>query len=276
MHRRWPRLISCGISGYGTEGPGAHRKGFDLLIQGESALVSVTGSPDEPAKVGISIADISSGMYALSSVLAALLLRSQTREGTRIDIAMLDCRAEWMMHPLYHRIYSGRAPARTGLRHNTICPYGAYPVAGGRTVNIGVHTPAQWHAFCVSVLDDPSLVDDPRFRTNELWVANRATLEPIIEARLASVETDALVQLLEASDIPWGVVNDVRGLAEHVQLRARDHWFEVGSPSGPIQALRPPFNLMGVPLVAGAVPALGEHTLAVLAEIDGAAAKPAS
>jgi crotonobetainyl-CoA:carnitine CoA-transferase CaiB-like acyl-CoA transferase len=268
LHHRWPRLISCGISGYGTEGPDAHRKGFDLLIQGESALVSVTGSSDAPAKVGISIADISSGMYALSSVLAALLVRSRTGEGVRIDIAMLDCLAEWMMQPLYHRIYGGFEPPRTGLLHNAICPYGPYPVAHGKTVNIGVHTAAQWRAFCVRVLDRPDLVEDQHYRTNELRVANRATLEPIVEERLRTIEAATLMETLVAADVPCGVVNDVAGLADHVQLSSRDRWFEVGSPTGPIKALVPPFNLVSVARPTGDVPALGQHTLEVLAELS--------
>ena len=264
LHARWPGLISCGITGYGTAGPDAHRKGFDLLIQGESGLASVTGSPDAPAKVGISIADISSGMYAFSSVLAALLLRARTGEGVRIDIAMLDCLAEWMTHPLYHRLYGGAEPPRTGLFHNAICPYGPYPVAGGDTVNIGVHTAAQWRAFCTRVLQQPELVDDPRYATNELRVANRSTLEPLVVESLRRYEAGALITTLEDADIPCGVVNDVAGLAEHVQLTSRDRWFEVGSPSGPIRALVPPFNLAGVARATGGVPALGEHTAAIL------------
>ena len=270
LHRRWPSLISCGISGYGTEGPDAHRKGFDLLIQAESALVSVTGSPDAPAKVGVSIADISSGMYAFSSVLAALILRARTGEGVRIDVAMLDCLAEWMTQPLYHRIYGGFEPPRTGLFHNSICPYGPYPVAHGKTVNIGVQTAAQWRAFCVRVLDQPELVDDARFRTNERRVANRASLELIVVEHLRTIEAAPLIATLEAADIPCGVVNDVAGLAAHVQLSSRDRWFEVGSPSGPITALVPPFNLFGVARPTGDVPALGQHTLEVLAELTAA------
>ncbi|MBJ7610027.1 MAG: CoA transferase [Candidatus Dormibacteraeota bacterium] len=275
LHDRWPQLISCGISGYGTDGPGAHRKGFDLLIQGESALVSVTGNADAPAKVGISIADISSGMYAFSSILAALILRGRTGEGLRIDVAMLDCLAEWMTHPLYHRMYGGKEPPRTGLFHNSICPYGPYPVTDGKTVNVGVHTPGQWRAFCTRVLDRPDLIEDERYHTNERRVANRATLEPIIVERLRTVEASALLEMLEAADIPCGVVNDVAGLADHVQLSSRDRWFEVGSPSGPIKALVPPFNLSGVAHSTGGVPGLGQHTQEVLAELAAAQAAAA-
>jgi acyl-CoA dehydrogenase len=269
LHARWPWLIACGITAYGTSGPQAQRKGFDLLIQGEAGVVSVTGSPSEPAKVGISIADISSGMYALSAVLAALLQRHRTGEGIRIDIAMLDCLAEWMMTPLYHRMYTGQEPVRTGMRHNSICPYGPYPVAGGRMVNLAVHTAAQWQAFCTGLLEDPGLVQDPRYRTNELRVTNRVSLERLVEERLATRDLPTVLRALDAGDIPYGVVNDVAGLAAHVQLASRDRWFDVSTPTGPVPALRPPFNLAGVDMPTGNVPALGEHTNEVLAELGG-------
>ncbi len=267
LHPRWPRLIWCAISGYGLDGPYRDRKAFDLLLQGESGIMAVTGTPDQSAKVGISIADISAGMYAFSAILAALYERQRTGEGRLIDVSMLECLAEWMMAPAYHQLYGGKAPERTGTRHNMIVPYGPYRVGDGSQVNLAVQTEGQWERLCAIVLRRPDLAADPRFRTNELRVRNRATLEPLIEAALAG-DTRASVQArLDAADVPHGALNDLADLLAHAQLAARGRWLEVDTPSGPIRALAHPLNLAGLPRPASAVPGLGEHTDEVRREL---------
>ncbi|MFQ5854709.1 MAG: CaiB/BaiF CoA transferase family protein [Anaerolineae bacterium] len=267
IHPRWPRLISCSISGYGQDGPYRDRKAFDLLLQGESGVISVTGTSEEPAKVGISIADISAGMYAFSAILVALYERERTGKGQLIDVSMLECLAEWMMAPAYHQLYGGAAPPRTGMRHNMIVPYGPYRVGDGSWVNLAVQNEGQWERFCNVVLRRPDLVENPRFWTNELRVKHRAELESLIEEVLAEDTRGSVTERLEAADVPFGALNDVADLLDHPQLAARDRWFEVDSPSGPVRVLAHPFNLLGVSQKAGAIPALGEHTEEVYREL---------
>lgn len=258
LHARWPRLISCMVSGYGADGPYRDRKAFDLLLQGESGLMSATGTPQHMARVGISIADISAGMYAFSSILAALYQRDRTGEGVWIDISMLECLAEWMMAPAYHQLYADALP-RAGAHHNMIVPYGPYRARDG-AVNLAVQNEGQWRRLCEIVLARPDLVEDPRFRTNELRVHNRGELEPLMEQILGDAARAEVLARLEAADVPFGAVNDVAGLLDHPQLRARGRWLEVDSPSGPVRALGHPMNLSGLPRRATRVPALGEHT----------------
>ncbi|MEA2623196.1 MAG: itaconate CoA-transferase [Chloroflexota bacterium] len=266
LARRWPRLISCAISGYGADGPYRDRKGFDLLLQGESGLTATTGTADAPAKVGISIADIAAGMYALSSILAALRDRDASGRGASIDISMLDCLAEWMMVPMYLEMYGGGAPPRSGMRHASIVPYGPFAVADG-SVNLAVQTDGQWRRLCASVLDRAALADDPRYATNELRVRNRATLEPLIEGLLAVQEQAEVTARLERADVPFGAVNTVAGLVGHPQLTQRERWFEVDSEGGPVRALIPPFGIRGVPVRAGTIPSAGQHTDEVMDEL---------
>ena len=256
---RWPSLVRCGISGYGTDGPYRDRKGFDLLLQGESGLIATTGTREAPAKVGISIADISAAMYALSSILAALRRRDATGEGASIEISMLDCLAEWMSVPLAWAASDAGAPPRQGVRHATIVPYGPFATADGQ-VNLAVQNAAQWQRLCRSVLERPDLVDDPAFASNEQRVRNREQLEPIIEGILGALPRPEVEARLEAADVPFGALNEVADVLTHPQLLARDRWFEVGSPGGPVRALRPPFGIAGMPLRADPVPALGEHS----------------
>jgi itaconate CoA-transferase len=260
LHDEWPALISCAISGYGVDGPYRDRKAFDLLLQGESGLISLTGTPDSPAKVGISVADISAGMYALTSILAALIARSRTGIGTFIDISMLECLGEWVTAPLYHQLYVGNAPARAGMRHNMIVPYGPYRVGSGRSVNVAVHTAAQWERFCRLVLRKPELARDARFSTNELRVSNRADLESTIERILASESRDTVLERMDAADLPSGAMNELRDVVAHPQLEARRRWITIATPTGPVRSLTHPLNLGGLPRRAGAVPKLGEYT----------------
>ncbi len=266
LARMHPRLIWCGISGYGADGPYRDKKAYDMLVQAESGVVSLTGSPDAPAKVGISIADIASGMYGYSSILAALLNRERSGAGERIDISMLECLTEWMMPPLYAWLGTGTAPARCGLRHNMIVPYGVYACSDG-PVNFAIQNEREWRRFCEGVLGLPALAADERFVSNASRVRNRAELEATIEERLGQHTRAEVLGLLEAADIASGAVNDVAEVARHPQLAARGRWVTVESQAGPIPALVPPHNLQHAPPRLGRVPALGEHTREILAEL---------
>jgi crotonobetainyl-CoA:carnitine CoA-transferase CaiB-like acyl-CoA transferase len=266
VHERWPGLIVCAISGYGADGPYRGRKAFDLLLQGEGAIMDVTGTPDEPVKVGISIADLCAGVYAFSGILAALHQRRQTEAGTFLDISMLDCLAEWMMVPAYHQLYAGAAPPRTGSRHNMIVPYGPYRVGDGSLVNLAVQNESQWKRLCERVLGMPQLAQEPRFGTNELRVQNRVELEKVIEAALANDTRTTAEERLRTADIPFGALNRVSDLVAHPQLAARGRWFEVDTSAGPVIALAHPFNISGLPQRRGPVPALGADTDAVRRE----------
>jgi itaconate CoA-transferase len=261
-----PRLVWCGISGYGPDGPLRNKKAYDMLVQAESGVVSVTGSADSPAKVGVSIADIASGMYAYSSILAALLRRERTGIGGRIDIAMLECLAEWMTPALSVWQGTGRVPARVGVRHNMIVPYGAYACADG-SVLFAIQTQREWQRFCAQVLDAPSLETDARFATNGDRLANRDELETIIEGRFRDMARADVIARLEHADIPTGAINDVPDVVAHPQLASRGRWrsVTVGGASAP--ALLPPHNLQGAPPRMDAVPALGQHTTEVLREL---------
>ncbi|MHB2022711.1 MAG: CaiB/BaiF CoA transferase family protein [Mycobacteriales bacterium] len=266
VRRRWPYLIDCSISGYGEDGSYAERKAFDLLIQAEAGLLSVTGTAEAPSKVGISVADMCAGIYAFGAIAVALGEREHTGEGRHIDISLLECLAEWMMAPAYHQMYTGRQPARAGARHNMIVPYGAYAVGAGGYLNFAVQSPQQWQRFCGQVLGLPDLAEDPRFATNAERVNNREQLEAIIEERLEALGAAEAQRRLDSADIPAGSVNDLAGLINHPQLGDRGRWFEVGSPGGKIRALRSPFNLTDTE-DPRPVPGLGEHTAEIRAEL---------
>jgi itaconate CoA-transferase len=262
-----PRLIWCGISGYGPDGPYRMKKAYDMLVQAESGVVSLTGSPDAPAKVGISVADIASGLYGYSSILAALLNREHTGRGERIDISMLECLTEWMMPPLYVWQGTGKIPTRAGVRHNMIVPYGAYACADG-AVMLAVQNEREWRRFCEGVMVMPALADNPRFATNESRLQNRVELEAMIEERFGKRTRVEVLTWLDQAGIPTGAVNDVPSVAGHPQLAARRRWVTVDSPVGRISALLPPHNLQHAPPRMGAIPGLGEHTREVLSELD--------
>jgi crotonobetainyl-CoA:carnitine CoA-transferase CaiB-like acyl-CoA transferase len=266
LAEKHPRLIWCGISGYGPDGPRRDSKAYDMLVQAESGVISLTGSPDAPAKVGISIADISAGLYAYSSILTALIQRGLTGAGERIDISMLECLTEWVSPPLYVWKGTGKVPARAGVRHNMIVPYGAYACADG-AVMFAVQNAAEWRRFSDSVMGEPTLTDDPRFSTNTLRLENRNELETLIENRFRGHSRTEVLGWLEAADIATGSVNDVPAVAAHPQLAARERWTTVASQGGAIPALLPPHNLTSVAPRMGTVPALGEHTDEVLREL---------
>jgi crotonobetainyl-CoA:carnitine CoA-transferase CaiB-like acyl-CoA transferase len=267
LKRRNPRLIACSISGYGADGPHRKRKAYDLLLQGEAGVISLTGTPEAPAKVGISIADIASGVYAFNSILAALYQRTTTGEGADIQISMLEALVEWVMPAAYVAEYTGRSPARAGIRHNFIVPYGAYRVGDGSSVNLAVQNDGQWRRLCSVVLRRAEVADDPRFVTNELRLANREVLEPLIESLLGDDTRDSAETRLVEADVPFGTVNDLQQVLQHPQLEARGRWFDIGSPVGELRAFQHPMNIVGLERPAGAVPALGEHTREVLAEL---------
>ena len=263
---RNPRVVWCAITGYGPDGPMRDRKAYDMLVQGESGVVSVTGGGDTPAKVGISIADIGAGMYAYSSILAALYARERTGKGERIDVSMLECLTEWMTPALYVWHGTQRIVARAGVRHNMIVPYGAYACADG-DVMFAIQTDREWRRFCAEVMESPSLADDGRFATNAKRVEHRVALESMIEARFATRTRAAVMASLERADLATGAVNDVPAVMAHEQLAARKRWTTVDSPGGEIPALLPPHNLHHVTPHMGRVPALGEHTRDVLATL---------
>jgi crotonobetainyl-CoA:carnitine CoA-transferase CaiB-like acyl-CoA transferase len=262
-----PGLIWCGISGYGPDGPYRDKKAYDMLVQAESGVIAVTGTPEDPAKVGISIGDISSGLYAYSSILAALIARSRTGLGQRIDISMLECLTEWMTPPLYVWRGAKKIPPRAGVRHNMIVPYGAYACRDG-SVMFAIQSDREWRRFCEHVM--PSIANDARFGTNPDRLQHREILEPLIEETFRALSVSDVSRLLEQAGIATGIVNDVPAVAEHPQLAARNRWVDVDSPCGTIPALIPPHNLKDSPPLMGRVPALGEHTDEILKELADA------
>ena len=268
-----PGLVVCDVSGYGDDGPYRDRKAYDLLIQSESGFLSVTGTADEPAKAGCSIADISAGMYAYSSILAALLQRGRTGRGCRIDVSMLETMAEWMGFPMYYAIDGASPPPRTGASHATIFPYGPFPAGDGGTVMLGVQNEREWVAFCERVLERPALATDPRFAGNPQRVAQRDALRALIVETFAGLTTAQLVERLGRAQIANARVNDMAGLWAHPQLAARGRWTEVGTPAGPVPALRPPASGDAWDARMDPVPALGEPTGRILAELGFDAAR---
>ncbi|MFR9799427.1 CaiB/BaiF CoA transferase family protein [Streptomyces sp. MS06] len=260
-----PRLVAVDVSGYGAGGPYAGKRAYDMLVQCEAGLVSVTGTPEQPVKAGIPAADIAAGMYAFSGVLAALLRRGTTGRGGVVEVSMLEALAEWMGHPLHHAMHDGTPPARTGLAHAVIAPYDAYPTADGGRVLLSVQNDREWRRLAGAVLGRPDLGDDPAFATNAARVAHRERTDALVAEALAALPTDEAMARLEGADLACARLRDVREVAGHPQLAARGRWREVGSPAGPLRALLPPITLPGgAEARMGDVPALGEHTGAVL------------
>ncbi|WP_267245854.1 CaiB/BaiF CoA transferase family protein [Streptomyces sp. PR69] len=263
-----PRLIAVDISGYGPEGPYAHKRAYDMLVQCEAGLVSVTGTEDQPVKAGIPAADIAAAMYAFSGVLAALLRRGVTGRGGPVEISMLESLAEWMGHPLHYGMHGGEPPARTGLAHAVIAPYDAYGTADGGQVLLSVQNDREWRRLAEQVLDRPELADDPAFAVNTARTAHRAKTDAAVGEALARLTTQEALDRLEAAGIACARLNSVLDVAAHPQLAARDRWRPVDSPAGPLRALLPPITLPGgAPPRMGAVPALGEHTDALLTSL---------
>ncbi len=261
-----PGLIHVSISGYGAGGPYTQKKAYDLLVQCEAGLVSITGPPDEPSKVGISIADIASGMYAYTGILTAIIERGQTGTGATIEVAMLEALAEWMGYPLNYAMYGGSAPDRTGARHASIYPYGPFTCGEG-LVFLGLQNEREWATFCDKILGNPDLAADPRFVRNSLRVENADELRAEIERVFADRTSGQVADELEAAGIANAMLRDMGELADHPQLEARNRWRTYDSPAGELRGLIPPVTFAGTEPLMGAIPEVGEHTEAILAEL---------
>jgi itaconate CoA-transferase len=267
LRKKHPRLIWCGISGYGPAGPYASKKAYDLLVQCEAGLLSVTGTPEAPAKAGIPAADIAAGMYAFASILAALLRRERSGEGAVIDITMLEALGEWMGFPAYFTAYGGTAPPRSGAHHSTIVPYGPFRAGDGQTLFISVQNEREFAQFCEVVLKKASLKSDARFSSSPARQQHRDALHAEIDEVFAALKADQIVERLEAADIANARLNDMEQFWRHPQLTARGRWTKIGSPAGAIEVLKPPVNIDGVEPRMDAIPELGEHSRAILAEL---------
>ena len=266
LRERHPRLIVCTVSGYGAAGPYAGKKAYDLLVQSEVGLVSITGTADARAKAGISVADIAAGMYAYSGILTALIARAASGRGAAIDVSLFDALGEWMSQPAYYTAYGGAPPPRSGAAHASIAPYGPIRAADGELV-VAVQNAREWARFCADVLGRPELEHDDRFRTNALRVRNRTALHLVIESTLGPLPLAEIVRRLDGAAIAYARMNEVSEYLQHPQLVERDVWRDVDSPAGALRAPLPPVRIEGVDPVMRAVPALGEHTAAILDEL---------
>lgn len=263
LRAQYPQLIVCNISGYGATGPYRDKKAYDALIQAEAGLFSITGTAETPAKAGIAVADIAAGMYAYSGILTALLVRMQTGEGSVVDVSLFEALAEWMGYPMYYAL-SGRAPQRTGTSHATIAPYGLFTTGDGSTVMLSIQNEREWVRFCTDVLQQPALAQDERFATNSQRVVYRAALQAVIEEVFSRFTVDEVMARLEAAQIANAQSRTLFQFLDHPQLKARARWGTVDSPVGPLPTLLPPVTIEGVTPVSNAIPAVGQHTKAIL------------
>jgi itaconate CoA-transferase len=268
LREEHPRLIDCGISGYGSTGPYRDKKAYDLLVQCETGLVSTTGTPETPSKVGISAADIAAGMYAYTGILTALYMRERTGEGAAFEVSLLEALGEWMGFPAYFTGYGGSQPPRTGASHAAIAPYGPFEAGDGRVVFLGLQNEREWVKFCEAVLERPELETDPRFDTNSRRVENGEELDEAIEEAFKDLSSEDVISRLDEARIANARMRTVQEFLDHPQLEARDRWREVDSPVGPIRALVPPVTMQGVESVMEPIPEVGEHTDAILEELD--------
>ena len=266
LRARHPRLIVCSVSGYGTSGPYASKKAYDLLVQSEVGVVSITGTEETPCRVGLSVADIAAGMYAYSGVLTALLQRATTGTGTIVEVSLFDALAEWMGFPAYYTAYSGQTLRRSGPNHLSIAPYGPFRTGGG-PVYLAIQNAREWTRFCTSVLCRDDVEADPRFRTNELRVEHRQALQALIESVFVPLSLDEVMTRLEQAQVAYARMNSVREFLDHPQLTTRGRWSDIGSEAGPLRAMHPPVIMEGVTPAMGDVPALGQHTRAILEEL---------
>ena len=262
-----PRLVMCDISGYGDSGPYAKKKAYDLLVQSEAGVLSVTGTEDAPSKVGISITDIGTGLHAYAAILAALYERERTGKGRRIEVTMFEAMVEWMGHPLYYTHFSGKAPKRAGPDHATIVPYGRFRAGDGSHVMFGIQNEREWAAFCKEVLHQPELATDARYDNNTKRTAARGEVVALIEGVFADLTAEAVVARLDAAGIANARLNSPDEVWAHPQLKARNRWREVASPVGPLPAVLPPATFDGVEVRMDPIPAIGEHTDSILGEL---------
>ena len=267
LREKYPRLVHCGISGYGEGGPYTEKKAYDLLVQCEAGLVSITGTAETPSKVGISVADIAAGMYAYSGILSALLRRERTGEGATLEVSMLEALGEWMGFPAYFAGYGGEEPKRSGASHAAIAPYGPFACADGETVFLGIQNEREWGAFCAGVLERPGMAEDGRFHTNTRRVENREALHAEIDRVFSLLPSGEAIGRLERAGVANARMRTVRGFLDHPQLEARDRWREFGSPAGPLRGLLPPATLKGTEPAMAPIPAVGEHTEGILREL---------
>ena len=266
-----PKLIVCDISGYGADGPYRDKKAYDLLIQSEAGFLSVTGTPETPSKSGISVADIAAGMYAYTNILSALLLRGKTGEGSHIDVSMLEAMGEWMGYPMYYAFDGAPPPPRTGASHASIYPYGPFVAGDGKTVMLGLQNEREWKAFCDTVLQRPEVATDARFDSNAQRNAHRDALQALILQEFSTLSAAQVVERLDQAGIANARVNDMADLWAHPQLAARQRWSDVDSPVGRIPALLPPGVNSAFDYRMDAVPAVGQHNAAILAELGWSA-----
>jgi itaconate CoA-transferase len=264
---RFPRLIACDISGYGSGGPYSQKKAYDLLVQCETGFLSVNGTQEAPAKCGIAVVDTATGMYILNGVLMALFNRERTGKGMAFEVSLFDSMTEWMSYPAYYTDGAGKPLVRTGTRHATIAPYGPFKTGNGRVVFFGIQNEREWAALCAQVLDDAALAVDPRFCTNPQRMLNRDVLEALIEQHFASMTGEQVIERLDTAAIANADMNTVETFLRHPQLHARDRVQTVGSPNGPLTSFLPAITIPGVTPVMGDIPAVGEHTDAILAEL---------
>jgi len=264
---RYPRLIACDISGYGSTGPYAQKKAYDLLVQCETGFLSINGTPDEQAKCGLSIVDIATGMYALNGILLALYHRERTGKGTAFEVSLFDAMTEWMSYPAYYTRDSGKAVQRTGARHATIAPYGPFTAGDGKTIFFGIQNEREWRSFCEKVLRDPKVRTDPRFATNPDRVRNREALEALINDSFAKSTSGELSDLLERAAIANGRMNTVEEFLAHPQLHERGRVTSIGSPKGPLEVFLPPMIVDGLSPAMKSVPDVGEHNDEILGEL---------
>ena len=264
---KYPRLIVCDISGYGDSGPYARKKAYDLLVQSEAGALSVTGTPESPSKVGISIADIATGMYAYSGILTALLRREKTAKGGRVEVTMLEALGEWMGYPLYYTHFSGAAPPRTGPDHATIVPYGRFRTGDGKAVMLGLQNEREWAVFCDKVLGQPALAADPRYDRNTKRNERRAEIAALIDKVFSALTTAQVIEKLDAAGIANARINSPEEVWNHEQLKSRDRWREMGSPIGKLPVLLPPATHDAFEARIGSVPEVGEHTESILLEL---------
>jgi itaconate CoA-transferase len=264
LREKQPRLVHCSISGYGGGGPYTQKKAYDLLVQCEAGLVSITGTEDTPSKVGISVADIAAGTYAHSGILSALLRRERTGEGATLEVSMLEALGEWMGFPAYFAGYGGEEPKRSGASHAAIAPYGPFECADGETVFLGIQNEREWKRFCDEALGREDMAEDERFSTNSKRVDNRPALHAEIEKVFSDLSSDEAVDRLEAAGVANARIRTVRQFLDHPQLAARNRWREFASPAGPLWGLLPPATLEGAEPVMAPIPEVGEHTESIL------------